>query len=61
MTLSIEELEDLLLAVSVCYEQAKKQDTVMTACSMIRLSDKIKEEIKDLQFELSVNPLPFLP
>jgi hypothetical protein len=59
MTLSIQELEDLLLAVSVCYEQAKKQDTVMTACSMIRLSDKIKEEIKDLQFEEQYNSLPY--
>lgn len=56
---SIEELQNLELLVAIGYENARKQDTVFMAASALRWAERIKEAIKDRQFELSVNPLPY--
>ncbi len=58
---SVEDLQNLQLALSIAMQEALKQDTVLFGASLVRIADDVTEALKDKQFDLSVNPLPFLP
>lgn len=56
---SVEDLQNLQLALGLAMREALKQDTPMFGASLVRISDDIKEALKDKQFEQHKNPLPY--
>lgn len=50
---SVETLQNLQLALSIAMEQAYKQEAFLFGADLVRISEDVKDALKDKQFELN--------